>query len=225
MDRIRGTTVAAALPAAATTGATGYFTGGDPASSVGATIITADWLNTIQEELLAVVTAAGLSPTPNNRTQVLQAINAMIAAASATPALAAGAIAFYATSNAPTGWLKANGATVSRSTYAALFSVIGTTWGAGDGSTTFRLPDLRGEFIRGWDDGRGVDGGRSFGSWQDDQFRNHSHSFRSGADSAAGNNDESNSSDTGGWEDGWIGSTGGPETRPRNVALLACIKY
>ena len=66
----------------------------------------------------------------------------------------------------PTGWLKCNGALLSRTTYAALFAVIGTTYGAGDGSTTFALPDLRGEFLRGLDDGRGVDGGRALGSAQ-----------------------------------------------------------
>lgn len=77
-----------------------------------------------------------------------------------------GAIMHFAMSSAPAGWLKANGAAVSRTTYAALFAKIGTTFGAGDGRTTFNLPDLRGEFIRGWDDGRNVDSSRRLGSWQ-----------------------------------------------------------
>jgi hypothetical protein len=64
------------------------------------------------------------------------------------------------------GWLYCLGQNVSRTTYYDLFTVIGTTFGAGDGSTTFRLPDFRGEFIRGWDDTRGVDPGRQFGSVQ-----------------------------------------------------------
>jgi microcystin-dependent protein len=51
------------------------------------------------------------------------------------------------------GWLKCNGAAVSRSTYAVLFAAIGTLYGAGDGTTTFNLPDYRGEFLRGLDDG------------------------------------------------------------------------
>lgn len=55
-----------------------------------------------------------------------------------------GAILAYAGSTAPTGWLLCNGATISRTTYAALFAVLGTTYGAGDGSTTFALPDMRG---------------------------------------------------------------------------------
>ena len=69
-----------------------------------------------------------------------------------------------ATTTAPSGYLKCNGA-VSRTTYADLFAIIGTTHGAGNGSTTFNVPDLRGEFVRGWDDSRGGYG-RSFGSSQ-----------------------------------------------------------
>jgi phage-related tail fiber protein len=77
-----------------------------------------------------------------------------------------GAVMNFAQSTAPTGWLKANGQLISRATYASLFSAIGTTYGAGDGTTTFKVPDLRGEFVRGWDDSRGVDTGRSLGSLQ-----------------------------------------------------------
>ena len=69
-------------------------------------------------------------------------------------------------SAAPAGWLKANGAEVSRTTYAPLFAAIGTRYGAGNGTSTFNLPDLRGEFVRGWDDSRGVDAGRALGSSQ-----------------------------------------------------------
>lgn len=87
------------------------------------------------------------------------------------------AIGFFPVSSAPSGWLKANGAAVSRTVYWALFSLIGTTYGAGDGSTTFNLPDLRGEFLRAWDDGRGVDSGRSLGSVQSGSNKLHGHSF------------------------------------------------
>lgn len=91
------------------------------------------------------------------------------------PSTQAGEVAFFARNTAPTGYLKANGAAVSRTAYATLFAAIGTTFGAGDGSTTFNLPDLRGEFIRGWDDGRGVDSGRAFGSYQTDEIKSHKH--------------------------------------------------
>jgi len=123
---------------------------------------------------------------------------------------------------APAGYLKADGTAVSRATYAALFAAIGTTFGVGDGATTFNLPDLRGEFVRGWDDARGVDVDRVFGSAQADELKAHTHTqiyYRGGqTDSAGGSTDADTlrTTDT--------GSTGGDETRPRNIALLACIK-
>jgi phage-related tail fiber protein len=136
-----------------------------------------------------------------------------------------GAVIWVATSTAPNGFLKANGAAVSRTTYAALFAALGTQFGAGDGSSTFNLPDLRGEFIRGWDDSRGVDSGRTFGSFQADEFKSHTHeelyntpsSGQDQAGSGSGDNDNTSSRQT--------GAAGGAETRPRNVALLACIKF
>jgi len=62
-----------------------------------------------------------------------------------------GSLMAYASSTAPSGWLSCNGAAVSRTTYADLFAAISTTWGTGDGSTTFNVPDLRGQFLRGYD--------------------------------------------------------------------------
>jgi microcystin-dependent protein len=58
----------------------------------------------------------------------------------------------YAGSSAPTGYLLCNGASISRTTYSDLFAIIGTTYGVGDGSTTFNIPDLRGRVIAGQDD-------------------------------------------------------------------------
>ena len=93
--------------------------------------------------------------------------------------LAAGAdigdVKLVASEKPPFGWLKCNGDTVSRIDYSGLFAVIGTRFGAGNGSTTFQLPDLRGEFVRGWDDGRGVDVGRELGSAQGSQNVVHTH--------------------------------------------------
>lgn len=96
-------------------------------------------------------------------------------AISASGGMPSGAIIAVAMNTAPTGYLKCNGATVSRATYAALFSAIGTTFGNGDGSTTFGLPDLRGEWIRGWADDRAVDTSRAFGSTQAEMIGPHSH--------------------------------------------------
>ena len=89
-------------------------------------------------------------------------------------AVPTGSVHMMATTTAPSGYLKCNGA-VSRTTYADLFAIIGTTHGAGDGSSTFNVPDLRGEFVRGWDDSRGVDSGRSFGGSQTDANKQHNH--------------------------------------------------
>lgn len=167
-----------------------------------------------------------------------------------TPGLDAGnmvgQVAFFAMNAAPTGWIKANGAVVSRTTYAALFSAIGTTFGAGDGSTTFALPDLRGEFPRGWDDGRGVDSGRAFGSAQLDQMQKLTGKTKytlgstggfdgafTGVDTLAGTGGAfgnvysygSTLFDSSSSPNARVSSTTSGETRARNVALLACIKF
>lgn len=67
-----------------------------------------------------------------------------------------GAILPYSGSAAPVGWLLCDGSEVSRTTYAALFAIIGTVWGAGDGSTTFKLPDGRGRALIGAGTGSGM---------------------------------------------------------------------
>ena len=133
-----------------------------------------------------------------------------------------GTVLYFAGQTAPAGWLKANGAAVSRTAYAALFAAIGTTYGVGDGRSTFNLPDLRGEFIRSWDDGRAIDINRALGSWQADEFRSHSHGI--GVNRQADNDRGSNSSTVSVDTDGQTDPAGGIETRPRNIALLACIK-
>lgn len=88
---------------------------------------------------------------------LVQLIAAAAQAAALTAATPVGTIHPFAGATAPTGYLFADGRAVSRSTYAPLFAVIGTTYGAGDGSTTFGLPDLRGRVIAGRDtDGPGT---------------------------------------------------------------------
>ena len=77
----------------------------------------------------------------------------------------------------PSGYLECNGAAVSRTTYSVLFAVIGTAYGSGNGSSTFNLPDLRGEFVRGFDNGKGTDSGRSIATSQSAQNASHNHSM------------------------------------------------
>lgn len=162
-----------------------------------------------------------------------------------------GTVAAFAMSTAPTGFLKANGAAISRTTYSALFAKIGTTFGAGDGATTFNLPDLRGYFLRAWDDGRGVDAGRAFGSAQADQNLWHGHTGSVAAAGAHTHDIKVLNADGGGTSEiliNGLGKTtttvpakalsagshahgltvdgaGGGEARPKNIALLFCIKY
>lgn len=139
-----------------------------------------------------------------------------------------GAVMPFGQGTVPAGWLECNGAAVSRTTYASLFAAIGTTYGTGDGSTTFNLPDLRGEFVRGWDNGRGVDSGRARGSSQSDEFKSHTHRLPTETGGTQDrvsmvwslNADEGISTDP----NDVSGATGGAETRPRNVALMYCIK-
>lgn len=92
-----------------------------------------------------------------------------------------GMVASFDMASAPVGWLKRNGADVSRSAYAKLFAVIGTRYGAGDGTTTFNVGDSRGVFPRALDDGRGVDPERVLGSLQQSQNLYHDHPASAGA--------------------------------------------
>ena len=100
--------------------------------------------------------------------------------------LPVGTIITSARATAPDGFLLCTGAAISRAVYADLFSAIGTAYGAGDGSNTFNIPDLRGEFIRGVDNGRGVDAGRQIGSNQSDAMRNLTGSYYGALDGEGG---------------------------------------
>jgi hypothetical protein len=93
-------------------------------------------------------------------------INQLYSNISNIASVPSGTISYFGSLNVPLGWLICDGRAVSRTTYRKLFLYIGTTFGTGDGSMTFNLPDLRGEFIRGADLSRGVDPGRVLGSWQ-----------------------------------------------------------
>lgn len=217
MDRAFASGASGSAPSVPASPSIGYPTAGNPGIGTPATKPGAYWYHMVTEEMRKVITDAGLTPDASNLTQLSAAIQALINNYAPAP----GSVIYIAKSTAPTGYLKANGAAVSRTTYSALFAAIGTTFGAGDGATTFNLPDLRGEFIRGWDDGRGVDSGRAFGSYQTDEIKSHKHTTDVGTVLIAASG--SSQRGAGGGVD--TGFTGGTETRPRNVALLACIKY
>ncbi|RYG20361.1 MAG: hypothetical protein EON96_01160 [Caulobacteraceae bacterium] len=139
----------------------------------------------------------------------------------------AGELKLYAKTVAPSGVrvLIANGAAVSRTTYPRLFAEIGTTFGAGDGATTFNLPDFRAVFFRGLDMGRGIDAGRALNFLQMSQNLQHSHTMpvRSNANTGLGFVEDADG--TGDIRIVNTGADGGDEARPTNHALLACITY
>ena len=172
----------------------------------------------------------------------IAAINALLAGYTANSFCPSGMVMIFAGDFAPVGWLKANGAAVSRTVYANLFAAIGTRYGAGDGYSTFNLPDLRGEFARFWDDGRGVDSGRGLGTWQGDAIRNiTAQMYLYGQDGVSSQGAfgfrkhgerglvwERNDNNAGVVMDFWLDASKvvptAHENRPRNIALLACIK-
>lgn len=162
-----------------------------------------------------------------------------------------GAVMPFANNAVPTGWLAANGTAVSRTTYAALFAAIGTTYGTGNGSSTFTLPDLRGYFVRGSGTNSDLTASGTFGAKQVASFQSHTHTGTAASAGAhththtdnykLGNSNQQTGSGS------WTGSngdrtlntssagahthtvtvtaTGGTETRPDNIAMLYCIKF
>ena len=154
----------------------------------------------------------------------------------------AGAVMPFAMNSAPAGWLAADGAAVSRSTYATLFAAVGTVHGAGNGSTTFNLPDLRGYFVRGaGTNGDGAAAG-TFAEKVADSLKSHTHTVTDPghfhvygapssptASSGSGGNSQVDTvvalqtlpAVTG----ITIAATGDAETKPKNIALLYCVKF
>ena len=146
-----------------------------------------------------------------------------------------GMVASFASNTAPNGWLLCDGGTipttgtfqgVNASLLQNLRNFLGSTFGSYG-----QLPDLRGEFVRGWDAGRGIDSGRTFGSQQQDEFKMHHHLI--GARNGGGRRNPRSSQirRIRHWGSSGIQhinrseAVGGTETRPRNVSLLYCIKY
>lgn len=136
-----------------------------------------------------------------------------------------GTVMSYAGPTAPAGYLVANGSTVSKTTYYNLWLALGGEASPyGQTFQTFNLPDLRGEFIRGLDLGRGIDPGRTIGSRQDSQNLAHDHTYQL---RAGGNNpwwQYNDAAPVSNYQTQHTSSSGGNEARPRNIALLPIIK-
>jgi hypothetical protein len=159
MDRVYGANTVATEPAFSADAPTGYPTDGSSTGGVSATVPKAAWYNAVTEEIRNAIKGGGVTPNRNDNTQLNQSIdarldpiralieaakaelNARIDALEATPP---GLIGYFATTTPPSSyWLICDGRAVSRTVYANLFAKIGTTYGGGNGSTTFNLPDLR----------------------------------------------------------------------------------
>lgn len=145
-----------------------------------------------------------------------------------------GDLKMVAHNNVPSaGWLKCNGAVLARASYQRLFAMIGTAHNTGgEASLQFRLPDYRGEFVRGFSDGSSVDSGRVFGSAQGQQLEDHRHtsarSLLSNAASGPNGNTVLGAADTiGVILPSSLPTSGshGSETRPRNKTANYWIKY
>ena len=166
----------------------------------------------------------------------LQITTAKLATATSNSLNPVGTVIWYAGSTAPAGYLKCNGDTLPNDSTTAVQGIT-ADWTTLYAIVGNKLPDLRGEFVRGWDDGRGIDSGRGFRTNQSDEFKTHQHlfggddqiesqgSYTAVADMAY----DANSQTSGSAHDYRTKSDnsnyGGTETRPRNMALLACIKY
>lgn len=170
-------------------------------------------------------------------------VEALIAKASALPV---GSIVAFPVDSPPPGFLELDNSVKSSATYPDLSAYLGGKFNKGDeGVGNFRLPEARGEFLRGWDHGRGADSGRQVGSFQPDEYKSHSHRY---FDSVAANLDPFGGTATGivngvvtppagggflatsGPDSNNLTSptttvnSGGNETRPRNIAVMWCIK-
>ena len=196
-----------------------------------------------------------LPNSDGNANDVLQSDGSGNLSFTAMPqAVPTGSVHLMASTTVPSGYLKCNGAAVSRTTYADLFNEIGTAFGAGDGSSTFNVPDLRGEFVRGWDDSRGVDSGRNFATTQSSQNKQHNHSasatstvsdpghnhvyidqqahnegyrpWKAGDNDCGQRNKNTSNAFTGisVSTSVSVANDGGNESRPRNIAMMYIIK-
>jgi microcystin-dependent protein len=136
-----------------------------------------------------------------------------------------GMVAYFAMQTPPSGWLVCDGAVYSSDIYPDLFAAIGTTYGGVFSSKTFKVPNLQGYFIRGYDPTGSVDIDRNkagFGVVQSDRFKQHTHQTGAGRGNGGEQGFRTESVDSSIKTQN--SDDGGSETRPKNIAMLACIK-
>ncbi|MCV4343109.1 phage tail protein [Pseudomonas capsici] len=238
----------------------GKFVDENTVSGAQGSLIPASWGNAVTDELLAVIRAGQVDPKEDDLDQLLEAIRTIIrndayvknrvynkeemdTLLTLGNAVPIGMMTAFPKAAIPPGFLEVDGSLQSISAYPDLAAYLGTSYNrAGDPDGYFRLPESRGEFLRGWDNGRGIDAGRVLGSSQASQNLRHTHAqlvtnpkvadsaqFVAGSkvaqptftqilydDIASTDNYSSVPAD-------WAGS-GGSESRPRNIAVMWCIK-
>ncbi|EPU0444662.1 phage tail protein [Escherichia coli] len=219
------------------------FTSGNPQTGTPATDLDDDYFDMLQEELCSVVEASGASLEKARHDQLLTALRALLLSRKNPfgdiksdgtvktalenlglgegSALPVGVPVPWPSATPPTGWLKCNGAAFSAEEYPELAKAYPTN----------KLPDLRGEFIRGWDDGRGIDTGRALLSIQSDEVRKLALKYWGPASNSSPSKTFALSDSAGGglYTDGISQASGGiinafqlpggSETRPRNIAF------
>lgn len=163
-------------------------------------------------------------------------VDAMIAEASALPV---GTMVGFPVNKVPPGFLEVDGSVKSIAAYPDLAAFLGTAFNTGgEGAGNFRLPESRGEFLRGWDHGRGVDAGRAIGSYQLDalqnitgkvggQFRDTGDATGAFANSVVATGNTAGTGQPAYTEldfDASLVARTASETRPRNLAVMWCIK-
>jgi len=222
----------------------------DGASIVLRNLVASSYGLTLSPPTLASDTSITLPPIPASKLPVVISSSGVMTAEQITLAqlsatlqglmnsIAPGLISAYGGAAAPTGYLLCDGSAVSRTTYAALFSAIGTAYGIGDGSSTFNVPDLRGQFLRGVTGASANDpdaasrtatnsgnSGNNVGSVQGYQVQSHNHTFSSTVTvTPAGNAYNAATPPLQYFTNGNTSSTGGNETRPTNVYVNFIIK-
>jgi len=149
-------------------------------------------------------------------------IESMIAQASALPV---GTMVAFPVNKLPPGFLEIDGSVKSIAAYPDLAAFLGTAFNTGgEGAGNFRLPESRGEFLRGWDHGRGIDAARAIGSYQAGQLESHVHTYNvTSVTAGTGGVSSATPTDTAGTVK-VTNATGGNETRPRNLAVMWCLK-
>ncbi|WP_332874567.1 phage tail protein [Pseudomonas cichorii] len=254
--------------------ANGKFVDEDAVRGTPGSLIPASWGNGVTDELLAVIRAAQINPKEDDLDQLLEAIRYIVqndaytknrvynkeemdALLKSNNVVPVGMMVPFPKAAIPPGYLEVDGSLQNIAAYPELAAYLGTSYNkTGDPVGYFRLPESRGEFLRGWDHGRGVDAGRGLGTFQDHLLSAHAHKDTGFVDNVGGGTGastvtgatasagtffgkayggassatakaymETSAGSLGGAIAGLMsGSTGGTETRPRNLAVMWCIK-